>query len=991
MVATVSLTSGSSQPRTIGLISLIGVPKGILLHGWPGSFLEFLPTLKLLQKKYNSSSLPYHVIVPSLPGYTLSSGPSKTEAWNSDDAAHVINNAITALGFNHADEPFLTVVEKAAIERVEQRFLTPTSGAAVMQSTRPATVGEAKQTKLLQKQVDWQEEQTRAQTDQRVDECLGYLCDLDPRVEKDRIEKTKGGLLEDLYCWVLENRDFKRWRTGEQDARLLWINAEPGKGKTMLMCGIMGQLEKEKSHLVSYFLCQATDPRLNNATAVLRGLLYLLLNKRPSLILPILRKYNKIEARFSKDKATFWEVSRIFKDVLNDPELPSIILAIDALDECTTQCQNLLDFISETSTFLSVRWFVSSRNEPVIREGMMSISKMIEVQLELNQEAVTNAVNTYIYVKVKKLAHDKRYNSKLKEEVEAILKDRAGDTFLWVALVCQQLADVKLLRNTLNKLNQFPQGLQKLYHTMLDSISGSECSEPCEDMLAVMTTAYRPLTLSELRALTESPQEFDDLDVLIASCGSFLTLRDDVVYFVHQSAQQFLERDWLGKTGASLAKHHQVLFSRSLNLLSETLRRDIYDLEGRFGPGVLIDEVPPRDHDPLAACWYSCIHWIDHLCDCTSAEELRSGDLLQDGSKVHTFFQTKYVYWLEALSLLDGVFEGVRAVRKLLGVMDILSRRISGWSICGFRVNRERSFVPSQLACLNNNKAALLSTGSSIIEIWDTAARTQLQTLRGHKAVIYSIAISPTTNQLASTSEDKTIKVWDTPTSMPVCFHTLHGHAEAATTVVFSHDGLQLCSLSSDTAMVWDITTGTSFSRSGQRLAISTDQCEIYDLEEDHGHLEPQKIDIVCDLDAISFSEDDRYIACSEFGTITVWDVNSGNRLLTFISEVNIFYQLQFQQNNSHISTELGMVSLASIDRAKGYEKGLMPAVIFSGYGISTDRAWIMKDGKRLLSLPPDYRPAHEYRITCAVHESTVTIAPRSGDVFRMEFRWDGW
>lgn len=72
----------------------------VFLHGWPGSFLEFLPMLELLREKYDQSSLPYHIIVPSLPGYTLSSGPSQTKAWNSDDAARVINKAVNALGFS---------------------------------------------------------------------------------------------------------------------------------------------------------------------------------------------------------------------------------------------------------------------------------------------------------------------------------------------------------------------------------------------------------------------------------------------------------------------------------------------------------------------------------------------------------------------------------------------------------------------------------------------------------------------------------------------------------------------------------------------------------------------------------------------------------------------------------------------------------------------------------------------------------------------------
>ncbi|EFQ35770.1 epoxide hydrolase [Colletotrichum graminicola M1.001] len=44
----------------------------IFMHGWPGSFLEFFPILHLLVKKYTPDSLPYHVIVPSIPGYGLS-------------------------------------------------------------------------------------------------------------------------------------------------------------------------------------------------------------------------------------------------------------------------------------------------------------------------------------------------------------------------------------------------------------------------------------------------------------------------------------------------------------------------------------------------------------------------------------------------------------------------------------------------------------------------------------------------------------------------------------------------------------------------------------------------------------------------------------------------------------------------------------------------------------------------------------------------------
>jgi pimeloyl-ACP methyl ester carboxylesterase len=47
----------------------------LLMHGWPGSFLEFLAVVDEFKKKYDEDSLPFHVVVPSLPGYAYSNGP----------------------------------------------------------------------------------------------------------------------------------------------------------------------------------------------------------------------------------------------------------------------------------------------------------------------------------------------------------------------------------------------------------------------------------------------------------------------------------------------------------------------------------------------------------------------------------------------------------------------------------------------------------------------------------------------------------------------------------------------------------------------------------------------------------------------------------------------------------------------------------------------------------------------------------------------------
>jgi microsomal epoxide hydrolase len=56
--------------------------------------------LDVMRKKYAASSLPYHLIVPSLIGYTLSSGPPTEKNFGTRDVARVMNKLMVMLGFD---------------------------------------------------------------------------------------------------------------------------------------------------------------------------------------------------------------------------------------------------------------------------------------------------------------------------------------------------------------------------------------------------------------------------------------------------------------------------------------------------------------------------------------------------------------------------------------------------------------------------------------------------------------------------------------------------------------------------------------------------------------------------------------------------------------------------------------------------------------------------------------------------------------------------
>lgn len=505
--------------------------------------------------------------------------------------------------------------------------------------------------------------------------CLKDLRVTDPRDDKSRIEDTNGGLLQGAYDWAIKHSDFIAWRD-EKANNMLWVKGDPGKGKTMLLCGLIDELQRQNIK-PCYFFCQATDPRLNSATAVLRGLIYLLVDTNRQLLSPIQEKYDQAGAALFQDANSWVVLSQMFTELLKDPSLDGQVFMIDALDECQKDLERLLDLIISRSIGSHAKWIVSSRNWTGIEEKLSTISQNIRFSLELNEQSVSEAVNHYIAHKTARLKEVKKLDEKTELIIREYLTDNAKGTFLWVALVCKELLKIPVRkRHVLNKMAEFPSDLGPLYERMLQHIRESEDSDLCERILRLVSVLYRPITLMELASLLQVENKFDreDLEETVASCGSFLVVRDDYVRFVHQSAQDFLLKDSVFVSG--LGSQHYTVFSRSLNILSVTLRRDMYNL--RY-PGALIEEyTPTQDKDILRHAKYSCVYWVDHLKAVNDLEREKCMLSLRDNGIVHNFLKEKLLNWLEALSLMKKMRNAARVVRIMKKLVSEVNFLVSG-------------------------------------------------------------------------------------------------------------------------------------------------------------------------------------------------------------------------------------------------------------------------------------------------------------------------
>jgi WD40 repeat protein len=210
--------------------------------------------------------------------------------------------------------------------------------------------------------------------------------------------------------------------------------------------------------------------------------------------------------------------------------------------------------------------------------------------------------------------------------------------------------------------------------------------------------------------------------------------------------------------------------------------------------------------------------------------------------------------------------------------------------------------------------------------------------------MVNAVVFSPDGQLVASASWDSTVRVWETATGQSR--RVLEGHSGWVRAVVFSPDGQLVASASEDsTVRVWETATGQSRS-----------VMEGYSDE----------------VGAVVFSPDGQLVAsASADSTVRVWEILTGHCRSVLEDQPSPIFCIAFLPDSQTLCTDKGYISLpvdvVAVPPILQIEEP--PCVMVSG-------EWILRQTRRFLWLPPEYR-----NCTTAVDRYMVCLGCTSGRV----------
>ncbi|CBF82911.1 hypothetical protein AN3340.2 [Aspergillus nidulans FGSC A4] len=382
-----------------------------------------------------------------------------------------------------------------------------------------------------------------------------------------------------------------------------------------------------------------------------------------------------------------------------------VILVVDALNECddAVHIKTIIRLLSgECMKEINLRVFLTARPDTAVRIGFHQVaSKAYDGMIlhEVAQETIDHDIRVVLEQELRKIKQN--YNS-LASSADALLAadwpgsvaiDRlveiASPLFISAATICRVLSDSRFLpQHQLAMLLEFQSAshaskLEVTYLPVLDQILVGDLTRREKEYLTgefhrvvgSLIILAEPLSITHLaRLLCISRAR---VETSLASLHAVLRIPadDGPVRLLHASFRDFLlDEHLLEKTPLAihaptvhnyLLQHCLLCMSRTTSLNSTSCSENICGLAALKGLDSSLEQdivgrILPSD------LRYSCLYWVYHLKQANRS--------IQVGDHVHSFLQTHFLDWVEALGILDRPSEILQAVQVLVSLVEKTSK-----------------------------------------------------------------------------------------------------------------------------------------------------------------------------------------------------------------------------------------------------------------------------------------------------------------------------
>ena len=349
---------------------------------------------------------------------------------------------------------------------------------------------------------------------------------------------------------------------------------------------------------------------------------------------------------------------------------------VDALDECDRESdiKHVLQLLADTRGLdpVRLRVLVTSRPEIPIRDSFSRFPDDKHHDLVLHnitEFVVDRDISVFL----------KHHLSMIRPEERVIeqLVRKASGLFIWAATACRFVHEgkrfaakrlVMILESSSTAITAPEKHLNEVYITVLKhSISPDYTNEEKEESCRILrhslgsiVVLLSPLSSHSLSRLLHVPE--NDIDQTLEGLHAILDIPDDQtrpLRLHHPSFRDFLldkERCSDPNFWVDEKQAHRTLANSCIWLMSSSLKQDICGLDR---PGVFVAEVENSQVEQYLPpeAQYACLYWVKHL--------QKSEAQLCDNEQIHQFLKEHLLHWLEALSWMRKVSEGIYAITSL--------------------------------------------------------------------------------------------------------------------------------------------------------------------------------------------------------------------------------------------------------------------------------------------------------------------------------------